>query len=159
MKNKETGWVYAMSNESIPDMLKVGATTKTVIGRARELSNATGVPSEFYPEIAILSDDVWNLESEVHRKLEHWRAYENREFFHCSIEEVKKEFIELIAVVRMARQLTVFGLNDDDEWDEVIFREGRNIHSKVVTQGLEAAYLYNQQLIAGQCWVQPGEGI
>src|SRR5262249_27535580 len=43
----EPGFVYALLNPSMPDLVKVGRTTRDPKGRADELSHATGVPTPF----------------------------------------------------------------------------------------------------------------
>ena len=37
------GWIYVLSTREIPDPLKIGMTTRTVLQRVREINDATGV--------------------------------------------------------------------------------------------------------------------
>jgi hypothetical protein len=41
------GWIYILSTREIPDLLKIGMTTRTVLERVREINNATGVAIPF----------------------------------------------------------------------------------------------------------------
>lgn len=62
------GWVYIISNQAMPDIYKIGFTTKPPEIRASELSNfATPLP--YKVEYEILVDNPKDLESKIHRKL------------------------------------------------------------------------------------------
>jgi rubrerythrin len=74
-----------MSNPRISGLLKVGFTCSNVEKRRRELSSATGVPTEFVVEYFQLSDDVEDIEGVVHSELESYRVGNNKEFFQASI--------------------------------------------------------------------------
>jgi hypothetical protein len=41
------GWIYILSTREMPDLLKIGMTTRTVLERVREINNATGVAIPF----------------------------------------------------------------------------------------------------------------
>jgi len=82
------GYIYVLSNPTITGLLKVGFTCGSVDKRRRELSGATGVPSEFVIEYFQLSEDVEDIESAVHAELESYRIGENREFFKAPISQV-----------------------------------------------------------------------
>ena len=81
------GWVYILSNESLPEMVKVGYTSKAPEGRAKELSGDTGVPTPFVVEYEVLIEDAHRCEQNVHRYLSDKRVNDNREFFRCSIDD------------------------------------------------------------------------
>jgi hypothetical protein len=87
------GYVYAMSNPTMLGLLKVGFTCSNVEKWRRELSGATGIPAEFVIEYFQLSDDVEDIESQVHAELVNHRVGENREFFSAPLQHV-------IAVIR-----------------------------------------------------------
>ncbi len=79
-----TGWVYVMTNESFPDLVKVGFTTRIPEDRAGDLDN-TGVPTPFEVATAFLfSGKVLRIEQEAHRILAYCRERDGREFFRCS---------------------------------------------------------------------------
>lgn len=77
------GFVYILSNPSMPGIVKIGMTTRTVEGRAYELYQ-TGVPTPFKVEHSVLSPDCVTLEREVHGMLPDLRVGDGREFFRCS---------------------------------------------------------------------------
>ena len=85
--------VYIMSNPSIPGLLKIGYTSRPVEDRCKELSKATGVPTPFKVEYILrVYGRGLELESEIHRCLEHKRNSSKREFFDVSL----KEAIEIV---------------------------------------------------------------
>lgn len=92
------GYIYALSNPMIMGLLKVGFTCGSVDRRRRELSGATGIPTEFVIEYFELTDDVEEIENLVHAELESHRVADNREFFRAPIDHV------VAAIQRHARQ-------------------------------------------------------
>lgn len=76
------GWVYIITNKSMPDLLKVGFSTKDPELRAAEL-HTTGVPHRFVVEYDALVNEPFEVEQKAHALL---RAYhENKEWFRCDI--------------------------------------------------------------------------
>lgn len=62
------GWVYIITNEAMPGLVKVGYTTTSPKQRASELYN-TGCPSKYDVEYAIEVDDCELLEKKMHHHL------------------------------------------------------------------------------------------
>ena len=87
------GYIYCLSNPSMPGIVKVGMTERTPEDRAKELFS-TGVPLPFKIEFAKYVKDPKNKESSLHLLLEQYscRLYPRREFFRISPEEVLKFF-------------------------------------------------------------------
>jgi hypothetical protein len=84
------GYVYCMTNEAMPGLVKIGMTCDSPDERARELSSATGVP---YPFKVIVCKKVYNpkaKEAAIHELLSEigFRVNERREFFNCSLKVV-----------------------------------------------------------------------
>lgn len=88
-------WVYILSNALQPGLLKIGYTKNTPDERAKQISNATGVPIPYKVEWAFHCYDGFSLEQEVHHKLGEYRVNNNREFFQISLEEAKASVKEL----------------------------------------------------------------
>lgn len=76
------GYVYILSNPSMPGLVKIGMTTRSVEGRANELYQ-TGVPTPFIVEHWVLSPDCAQLERDVHGLMPDLRVGDGREFFRC----------------------------------------------------------------------------
>lgn len=82
---QDFGFVYVLTNPSMPGMVKVGYTMGNPEDRAREISGATGVPRPFivYGSLKIFGVDsvVYAFEQVVHNELSDYRINNNREFF------------------------------------------------------------------------------
>ena len=74
------GYVYILSNKSMPGLVKIGKTTRDVLSRASELFQ-TGVPTPFKVEHYVATPDCHDLEARAHEKLEPIRISAGREFF------------------------------------------------------------------------------
>ena len=94
------GRVYVLSNKAMPGLLKIGYTMNTVEGRVKELSSATGVPSEFFIEYQVECRDAGSVEALVHESLNNTRHNNMREFFLISladaVSEIRKHAKEII---------------------------------------------------------------
>jgi len=91
-KEQKSGYIYVLSNPSMPGVLKIGKTTRDVTARAMELQS-TGLPTPFEIEFSIHVNDCHSLEKLVHNSLATDRVSNNREFFNTTIEEVKGEIV------------------------------------------------------------------
>lgn len=75
-----SGYVYILTNVSLPGMIKVGRTFRDSRSRARELFT-TGLPTPFQVAFEIFSDEHEKLEAGFHQELCDFRVSSNREFF------------------------------------------------------------------------------
>jgi hypothetical protein len=83
------GFVYILSNEAMPGLLKIGYTTKDVDRRVSELSHATGIPEPFKIEAYFLTNDPRNHEKLIHDELSNYR-HSNKEFFKIDFGQASK---------------------------------------------------------------------
>lgn len=74
------GFIYILTNRSMPGLVKIGQTYRNPYIRLDEL-NATGVPLPFSIYSLIFVDDCISAEKEVHEYLSSHRLSKNREFF------------------------------------------------------------------------------
>ncbi len=83
------GYVYVLINPSIEGLIKVGMTTLEPEERARQLSGATGVPTNFVVAYKRYVNDCMRAEKFVHTYLESkgYRINPKREFFSAPITE------------------------------------------------------------------------
>ena len=88
----DSGWIYILTNASMPDLVKVGLTTTSPEQRLRELSSATGVASSFRLEHSFRVTDVKAAEAKAHRILDQLfgRPNKSREFFSASAQEAQE---------------------------------------------------------------------
>lgn len=80
------GFVYILSNEKMPGLIKIGFTTRTVEERIAELNSMTGVPAPFVLEAYFTSSKPAADETAVHTRLAPFRLA-NKEFFNCSVDD------------------------------------------------------------------------
>ena len=86
--NAKYGFVYVLGNYSMPNVYKIGATTRTPSQRCEELSKATACPQEFtllfYAEV----EAPFDIEGWLHRRYADNRISSGREFFNLSFVEL-----------------------------------------------------------------------
>lgn len=107
------GYVYILTNPSMPSIVKIGKTTRTPQQRCDELWQ-TGVPTPFKVHAQYFSPDCHALERDVHLALSSHRVSSSREFFtiwpseadeevrHWHLKQIERmvgEFLPLHAVV------------------------------------------------------------
>lgn len=80
--------VYVLTNDSIPDMVKIGFTDTTVEQRMRDLFQ-TGVPTPFKCYCAYSFEEGKLIERKLHEWLRGCRVYAKREFFEIDPEAVR----------------------------------------------------------------------
>src|SRR5210317_458152 len=79
--------VYILTNESMPDTIKVGIT-ENLDRRVRELDNtSTPLPFECYYAVEVENASV--IKKKIHEGLDDKRIRQNREFFNTSPEQAK----------------------------------------------------------------------
>ena len=88
------GYVYCMTNASMPGIVKIGMTLDAPEDRAKELSSSTGVPTPFRVEISKRVANPYDKEQAMHELLSTlgFRINERREFFNCSMKIVEALF-------------------------------------------------------------------
>jgi hypothetical protein len=80
-KIEAEGFIYILINPCMPNMVKIGKTTRSPEERAAELSNTTGVPARFVVAYEIEVFDCDAAEQDTHDRLAEFRVNEDREFF------------------------------------------------------------------------------
>lgn len=81
-----TGYVYVLSNPSMPGVVKIGFSNAGGKARSKQLYT-TSVPNAFKLEFEVLVDRPERLERSVHNELKASRVTDNREFFKLSVAE------------------------------------------------------------------------
>jgi len=79
------GFLYILSNISMPELKKVGQSERHPEIRAAELSMNSGVPTPFEVIFFIEVSDRIEAEKKVHLALSHVRVGGDREFFKASL--------------------------------------------------------------------------
>ena len=83
----ESGYVYCLTNASMPGIVKIGMTMDDPEERASELSSVTGVPTPFQVAISKRVAHPRVKEQALHDLLSSlgFRVNNKREFFSCSL--------------------------------------------------------------------------
>jgi hypothetical protein len=86
--NSDAGYVYVISNPSLPDdLVKIGFTQRDPSERLKELDQA-GLPSEYIEHYRIFTKDARQLELRLHKHFAAQRFREDKEFFKVTPHEV-----------------------------------------------------------------------
>lgn len=87
---KESGFVYCLTNSCMPGIVKIGMTMDAPEERARELSSVTGIPAAFVVAISKRVAHPRTKEQALHDLLSSlgFRVNDKREFFSCSLQVV-----------------------------------------------------------------------
>lgn len=109
-----TGYVYVLSNPSMPDLLKIGYTERTVESRVEEL-NSTGVPVPFEIEAIFGSANAYEDEQKIHACLSQYRLAGNREFFTADLKHVIQCIIDSINIEPSFLKKSGLLMNEDEK--------------------------------------------
>ncbi|OTE97272.1 hypothetical protein BCS42_04455 [Crenothrix sp. D3] len=129
---KELGYLYVLANSAMPNMVKVGKTTRSTAERAEELSKATGLPTPFIVVYEQLFEDCGAAESFVHVYLEAkgYRVANNREFFNAPVSIVVKAISlapnpidDELLTPELAEDNDLLEHNEPDELDDLCLNE------------------------------------
>lgn len=74
-------FIYVLENASMPGLVKIGRTDRSVSERVNELSSHTGVPTEFVVVKEFAVPNSIDAEKLIHERLSAYRVSDNREFF------------------------------------------------------------------------------
>jgi len=89
------GYVYCLTNEGFPHLVKIGVTTKlTPQERAKQLTT-TGTPYPFKVLFAKWVEYPYQTEQELHKTLKRVNKHANKEYFHLTPQEAMRYFESL----------------------------------------------------------------
>lgn len=139
------GFIYVLLNPSIPNMVKIGKTTGTAEKRARAISSATGVPTEFIVLYDALVGDVENAEKEIHAHFSGYRPNKKREFFNVPPK------LAISALIDIAQKYPVGPVSPDSTNDVLPMLKSR-------FPGFLDPNIFSAQLITipGSCYLKVG---
>jgi len=152
----DNGYVYVLSNATMPGLLKIGKTTRSSDERARELSRSTSVPSRFVVEYEIFSPAASELERAVHAKLESERHNSRREFFATEPLQAISVIRSLAESIRLKFEGFVSGDNESFERYEAIDILGRlrGLYVGMIRPEVVSARIYQTRL---RCYLETVE--
>lgn len=149
VNSRDTGFVYAMVNPTMPNIIKIGFTTLLPEDRARDLSSGSGVPAPFALAFRALTMRWRAVERLIHRRLDGGRVSPRREFFSVSLEKA-------IETVREA----ILDVNGIHAWDRSLLPRPHLIsRSERIALALGAGDIFvllthptPQALVGGSGW-------
>lgn len=132
------GFVYILINPSLSGLVKIGKTTRNSEERAKELSDATGVPTPFIVAFDEQFEDCDFAERFIHTLLQQkgYRIAENREFFNIPLKEAIRALIETKNVLSNSFTSAIENIESKD----ILIKERREIWGDILEQG--KAFLY-----------------
>ena len=80
------GWVYILTHERIPGLVKIGFTDGSIDRRVKEISDNAGVPGSYNVEYKYEVIGAESLERIIHKELSKYRYKARKEFFEIPIE-------------------------------------------------------------------------
>jgi hypothetical protein len=110
------GYIYILSNPSMPGILKIGKTERDPDERISELSNVSGVPTPFYLEYKIFVPDCHSAEKSIHEALKAMRVSDRREFFDIIVSDAI-DIVKSQVVTNIAKELLKY---DNDLLSKII---------------------------------------
>ena len=89
------GYIYILSNPSLPGLLKIGCSKRSGKVRAKELSN-TSSPSPFRLVFEVFCEDCFSIGKKVFESLKDSRVSDRREFFEVSDSEAIQNILNIV---------------------------------------------------------------
>ena len=93
--DNDTGYIYCVSNESMPSILNIGITSIAPEVRLDDINSHTGLwrpPTPYKCEIAKRVRNIEKKKSAIDRLLTKYRIHPNREFYRISLEKAQTIF-------------------------------------------------------------------
>ena len=106
------GLVYVTRNKSIPGLVKIGSTEKSLAERMRGL-NAPGVPGKHEPVYSCRVHQAMRLEKLTHIALARARDHKDREFFRITAADARRT----IRVTAAGVGMEILGEDSDEGLD------------------------------------------
>jgi hypothetical protein len=146
-----TGYIYILSNASMPGLIKIGCTTRSPEERRRELSRSTGIPIDFEIEFEIYSANIKTVESEVHKKLSKYRF--GKEFFRLDVYTVIDILREKVNELRLEESFKTNGINElYDSYEAVeILGPLRKKYSNMIRAEIKSVRIYQTRI---RCYLE-----
>lgn len=88
MSESSAGIIYALRNEAMPGLVKIGRTSRDVTARMREVYG-TGVPLPFECIVAREVEEAAEVEKALHEAFEPYRINAQREFFQIEARQIE----------------------------------------------------------------------
>ena len=118
--------VYILTNESMPDTIKIGITDN-LERRIKELDN-TSTPLPFECYYAVEVNDASIIEKQLHEGLDDKRIRQNREFFNATPEQAKA-LLKIVEVMG-GRDVTPREIITETEQDKQALNKAKQVRKR-----------------------------
>src|SRR5208282_6903073 len=108
-------FIYVLENPSMPGLVKIGRTDRSVSERVSELSSHTGVPTGFAVVKEYAVTNSVEAERIIHERLSEYRVADNREFFKMEAEDATDIIESMLEMAKPPRR-------DFEREDELVAR-------------------------------------
>lgn len=115
MAAKIKGWVYVITNDAMPGLVKIGYSTKDPALRADELAN-TGSPHPYKVVYDTLVIEPRDIEQTVHEHMKSVR--EGREWFRCTPHEA----VRAVRTIAKSAMLMESSFEDPEESGNPVYK-------------------------------------
>jgi hypothetical protein len=116
-----TGYVYILTNKFVPNLVKIGKTTRNGDIRTKEVSSPTGVPGTYETAHKRWVVNCHVAEKEVHWVLRHKRPDKRKEFFELTLDEaieIVDEICDKHSVNKVVSSHFFNDNNNDNDYDD-----------------------------------------
>jgi hypothetical protein len=138
----------------MPNILKVGYTTRSLSERLAELNSSTSVPSKFKIEyyVKVSHGSSQALEKNVHTILKSMGCHHGKEFFNCSLDDCKdviNEAIELLDLDAINSETRAFQKKIEAASYKMARENERNLQKELVSINEKYMPLLNEASSGG----------
>ena len=138
------GFIYILSNPSMPGVFKVGLTTNSVRQRIKDL-NTTGIPKSFQAEkiFHIRETHLKAVEQLAHKKLKNKDLHHGKEFFEGSLIDCVQAVEDAIYEITNEHQVDLIGQAKERAESE---RRRRELNKRILEEKKIRLSLVNKQI-------------
>jgi len=134
------GIVYLLTNEAMPNLVKVGVTYTTIDQRMRELYTA-GVPVPFECFHASVVGNAKDVERRIHRAFAKYRVNKNREFFEILPENIL-EILEMVEIEDVTPKKDFIETSEDKKAIKELKKKRERFNFKIVSIPIGAELIF-----------------
>lgn len=138
-ENYKSGFVYILTNDSFPNLVKIGMTTQdNVEKRVRQMS--TGVPTPFKIVYTARVNKPAEIEKALHNHFTNSRFAKNREWFAVSVSDIQHKIWEFDATVRYKDNL-FSAISEYLQQKEEIESRSSNVQTFVISTAIVGFFI------------------
>lgn len=139
-KNNKKGIIYILTNEAMPNLVKLGITYTTIEQRMKELYTA-GVPVPFECFHASLVENAEDVERRIHRAFSKFRVNKNREFFEILPENIL-EILEMVEIEDVTPKKDFMETDEDKKAIKKLEKKRERFNFKMVNIPIGAELVF-----------------